>query len=710
MSEPTPYLFKLIADTETVICDPEPIDWASGSINMKRDLSLGGVFSSFMLDSLTFVGNSADLLRRLFSANEVNAQCALAIYWFKNSTREYVEFPSRYNVNFNTYEVVKVGKLHFGIRIKAVNTSEQTKFESRKDLEIDLNKDISVGGVPLMNSNYGGAKLKFYEINVSNFGRIESSGFIDYLLPDVVVLWPEFTSFASNFVYSDFPEMQGTKHISSDYSVKNCTPFFKNAKIKYENISIDYSADFRLQGGQTMELVLIEANSNYNIVNEYILSDLGGAGGVRRIVDSIDISVESGNSLFYVVRTIASRWQKSYITSTSISIRQQVATTPARTVKGYPIYTAFHLICQRIIDKQFAVYSDFFGLDGMPYSESETYQTESVNRFAHLVNGMSFREFSAASTLSFGNIFGIKKTERPSGNFTLSFKNLFQTAKTIWNVGYCFENGRIRIEPYSYFFKSNVIALDLSDRIGKYDIQSAVMMELIPVGLKSGFESYEYFTVNGLSEPNTSTQWTSPMRTDAKYENISPFRGDTKGIFDILSIPQEEAGSKDTKNDKDVFIIKTRRTLTGWKPETDQEISIDENSSVFKNELINRYFTPTRMLRRHGNRIRSGMMKVTGGVLRFQTSDKLQNLKTTGEGYTCTESEDIAINDLSAPIYRPIKHTVECYFDWSDLESIQLNPTALIKFSNTISGYLLSLKKKNDEARAEITIIERYVS
>jgi hypothetical protein len=118
------------------------------------------------------------------------------------------------------------------------------------------------------------------------------------------------------------------------------------------------------------------------------------------------------------------------------------------------------------------------------------------------------------------------------------------------------------------------------------------------------------------------------------------------------------------------------------------------------------------MLIRQGNRITSGFTTsdLKASKFIFQTSDKLQTLKTTGEGYTIAENDDILISNLPNPIYKPIKHTVECSFDYQDLEAIKALPYRWIKFSETISGYLLNLKKKNNEAKAEITIIQRYVS
>jgi hypothetical protein len=135
---PAKYLFKLVSATETVICNPEPLEWSSGSLTIKRDLENGGVFISFACDSLTFVGNGAELLKKLFTNAELNAQCTLIIYWWKSSTRAYVEFPTRFDINFNFYETVKIGKFNFGIRVKAVNNSVQTKFDNRHDIDIDI--------------------------------------------------------------------------------------------------------------------------------------------------------------------------------------------------------------------------------------------------------------------------------------------------------------------------------------------------------------------------------------------------------------------------------------------------------------------------------------------------------------------------------------------------------------------------------------------
>jgi hypothetical protein len=125
---------------------------------------------------------------------------------------------------------------------------------------------------------------------------------------------------------------------------------------------------------------------------------------------------------------------------------------------------------------------------------------------------------------------------------------------------------------------------------------------------------------------------------------------------------------------------------------------------------MNRYFTPARMLLRHGNRLAAGMTLFPDSLLKFQKSDKSCTLKTSGEGYNnLVESDDIPISQLGNPIYTAIKYTVFVPgWTFADTQVLQAHPFRYIKLSEAISGYLLSFKKKNGEDKVELTVIEKY--
>jgi len=701
----------LVSETETITCNPEPLEWASGSLEIKRDLDSGGIFSTYQSDSLTFIGNGAEMLRTLFEAYEVNAKCTLVVYWWKNSTRSYVEFPTRYDVNFNFYEKVKVGRFFFGVKIKAVNSSVQTKLDNRKDVDIDITKLVSVGDFQIM--EYADLKkgLHYSATNNFYFAELKKDYGIHGVLLNTVDDKDTYTSLPLDKRKSDFTEVQSVSYLTGVSNIKNVPAFFAPALYDYAELDIYYHFIFNVTqrhiGSFPWKIQILECAPNGEIVTIYDIAGFGGTNQRYTISDTTTISITKGNTVKFVCLCAGIHNTTAFVELSYISITQKVSSSPETQTEGFPVYEATERLCQHILDTQYPIYSDFFGRTGVVYNKSlSTYASENQLRFAHIQGGMNIRGIL------------LSNTDVP---LAFNFKDLFQTLKTIWNVGYSFEmidgEQRIRIEEYAHFFQ-DTLTLDLSSRITKYDIQSQVMPELIPIDIKSGFDNYEYLSLNGRSEPNTTNQRTSIMNTATKFENISAFRGDTKGIIDNLSNPvSTESGSTDTKGDNAIFIVKTQRPsppVAGWDwvPEKATNIQIVDDTSLFKEDLLNRYFTPTRMLLRQGNRIASGMTKFLTSYLRFQKSDKSSSLITTGEGITeLAENADILVSDLDAPIYKAIKHTtIIPAWTFTDLETLQSAPFGYIKFSDTISGYLLSFKKKNNEDKAEISIIEKYTS
>jgi uncharacterized protein (TIGR02145 family) len=714
---PARYQFKLVTETQSVICDPEPIEWASGSLEMKRDLTAGGVFVSFACDSLTFVGTGAKLLKDLFEADELNAKCTLVISWWKGATRSYIEFPNRFSIDFNFYETVKVGSFTFGVRVKAVNSSMQTKLDSRQDIDVDITKLVSIGGFNIVEFPFTLKKKLRYSATDMYYNAKMSKDPDNSQFQHTADL-VTYSSIPINKISSQFAEIQSAGY-TTNQSLGNIPSFFVNALFDYV-FDIKYTivvvVDDRWAGSDPFTLQILETSGvgiATAIINAYELGTFGNEENAFSFDDTVAISVSAGNSLKLVVMNAGIDAQyHAHSVEQYLTITQKIASAPITITEGFPVYDAMERVLQHILDVQYPFYSEFFGRTEKFYNSlTAFYATENQLRFAHIQSGLNQRGLP------------LNSSSLPSAEGTpllLNFKNLFKCMQAIWNVGYSFEiltgetTPRIRIEEYSHFFQ-NVEVLDLSSRINKYDIQSVVMPELVPNDLKSGFDNFEYLSANGRAEPNTTSERTSVINTATKFENISPLRGDTKGILDNLSSPISVDESKDTKGDSDVFIVKSQKSATyEWIPETGENITVDNGTSLFGESLLNRYFTPSRMLIRQGNRIKTGMTKLDSlSVLRFQKTDKYSSLETTGEGITIKENADVLISSLADPIYRPVKHTIECLFTLSDLETISANPLGYLTFGENISGYLirgylLSLKKRNNEDKAEITIIEKH--
>jgi len=469
--------------------------------------------------------------------------------------------------------------------------------------------------------------------------------------------------------------------------------------IKLSLTTITGSSQFRLR----LEVLDIASGiiSPVNISPLYTSADSGD----KTITVNETVSLAIGESLvIYAFTYLRFPEQVKYnILSTEITVKETILTAATTTIDAFPIYETGERLAQHIMDTQYPFYSEYFGrLDSAYNLAGDFYLSENQLRFMSFASGLNIR----GATIGADN-----------NPLTLSWDTWFKAVNSMYNIGYTFETiddfYRIRVEEYAFFFVDSEV-LDISSRICVYDIESEVMPELAYLSVKSGYKTAEYLATNGRGEYNTNSQRTSMLNTDAEFDNISPVRADTKGIIDLINASVDTTGSTDEKADNQMFAIKTQRNTTvgatDWDAETNENIAVENDSSLFGDTGLNLYITPTRMLRRMGSRLKVALMKYLSSYLRFQTADKLQTLETTGEGYTTVENDDILVNDLTAPIYRPIKHRVEVMLTWADIELIQANPLQRITFSSSITGWILNIKKKNNEDKGVIEIIEKYVS
>lgn len=724
---PEKYRFKLFnpdTNQEQTLRVP-PIEWESGTIQLDRDIDVGGVFVSFVVDSLTFIKEGAKFLRDIWNEKEINGRCDLIVSYLKLPQMEYQEMPSRFSLNFATCKpYVKVGNQSIGFLIEATKSDILVKLENRRDKDIDISKRYitvdsegnnkeyikTIGGAELLpysespylplkkNIAFDSIDVDFNTVFVGNYtnsGRINNND--DYWI---------YTQFDMQFSANDITECQ---EVSYKTDIRNINDIVNCLENSQEDKEIVFSYDLVVEvtnrkGGifnprNVYAFFLEVIDSDNNIISSERVEDIGKFKNYYFLKDTRTLNVKTGESVRFYIRTDDTSGIDAYIRDSKIKITQNVAQYEGKTCEGFPLYEACERTLQHITDTQFPFYSEFLGRTDVVYNLSgDKYSSENQLRFAHVLSGLNLR--GRPEDLKGGTLF--------DDNIPLSinFDDLFDSVNALYNIGYQEETidgfKRIRFENYGWFF-DDIMALDLSDRLTRYDIESEVMSELAYVEVKSGFEDYSYERINGRGEFNTESSRTSIINTDSTYEIVSKLRADTMGISEKIT---QELTTEDTEEDNELFIIKTQRG-NDWKPEKQENITIDDNTSLFGADSFNLYYSPTRMLVRHGNRLKASLLKYLSSYFRFQKSDKLQTLRTTGEGYSVTENDDILVNSLDSAIWKPIKHTVTCKFTFDDFETFLANKKGWIKLSNEISGYLLSLKKVNNEDRATIEIIEK---
>lgn len=705
---PAKYRFRIESNLGNIICDREPIGWESGVLEIARDIESGGVFSQFNAGSLVFVGNAAKLLNDLWDTSEFNFEASLIVEYLDNSDGNYKILGNKLKIQPDTSSPrVKVGRTAFGFQVQATDSGLKTKLDKRKDVDVDLTKLISVGGYNIVDFVDPKINLNYPEVFIQNSGRWFRGDRFD--MPRLAGS-VSYTSVPLYVRTNDFAESQDVSYVTAKTALSFIDPFFANAKFDYTDLAFKYFFQVEVKdkdNSTPWSIKVFETNILGDIVyNETTLETFGTEKGNFNFEGERTISVDENNYLRLAIEVQDIADIDANIRNSEVIIIQSIQSSPAKTVEGLPIAKALKRCLQHILDVQTPLFTPQFGTTDDIYKDDGTkYLTEDQLTFCHLQSGLNIR----------GELLGDMNS--PLATLAISFDDLFNFCQVAHDSGYGItnENGfeQIKIDKYENFFKDNIV-LDFSDDLTIYDIETTVIPEVAYSKIQTGFENFEYKEVNGRGEPNTTAKRTSIILTESEFNNVSKkVRGDSKGIFDNLAFTVQDNGTTDTESDIQIFATKTQRSGDEWVPESDENIEIENDSSLFGESLLNRYYTPSRMLRRR-RILKTGLTKFPASNLRFQVADKLQTLKTTGtaqsglDQYTMTENDDILVDDLINPVFGVKKHKAAVSFTFDNLTTILNDPTASVRFIPGIEGYLLNLKKENNKAQAEIEIIEKY--
>lgn len=697
---PNPLIFELISEEGNVTCLNIPKEYQSLAVALNRDMDASGVFIEFEAESLTFTGKpERDLLELLWVRKGITARCVLRIKYFDYITRSYKTYSDNFVLDFESYKKIKQIETVNATQLKTKNTSLREKLKDREKIKVDLSKLTSIEGFKIQDWAINNNILAIPQLNEYPTAKYRLDDNIDLVVPKNPL--KAFTV-PTNVIISDLEEAQlvsafaGAQYLNED-----------NALIKQATIEriVSLRVNIIIEGLETVlpntvnlfyrvtgqDQVLIPRTSNLkweNIeINNIIIPQ-----GQSLIVYGLFLSSSSN----YTSRI---RFKPNNITITSSAI-----ISPAKNIETFTIYKAIERCLQIILDKQYPLKSDFFGTtDDVKNANGEKYTSENQERFANIFNGLSARG------LVLNDI---------NNSVAISFNDLFKSLKSIWNVGYDIEiidgEERVVIEDQNYFF-STKIGTDLTQRINKIELEYEALPDLVYSEFETGYKSFLYENRNGRGEYNTTNIRTSLIPLDNKYDNISEIRSDTAGIATLLRAPivpdgiNEASGTEDVDGDNDIFIIKSQRNGLNWKAELQENVQIVNDTSIYKTSSLNLFITPTRNLLRHSATIVCGLDKERNSFLRFQNSEKLQDLKTTNGVTEITENQDILINDLGDPRWMPARYFVEIPFYHADIISLISNKNKLVKLADDIQGWLVGKVKCNLITKnIELSILEKF--
>lgn len=692
--------YKFVLDTEigVFILDEAPLEWAKMKVLLKRDPIYKGIFPEFILDKLTFIGVGKDKLKELFDTKGIFAKATLRVYYLSKTTFEYKKLPTDYKLDFNVYffenNQVKINALPLGIL---------ADLRLRENFEIDVTKLKSVGEFQIQDYENLKKFITFPEIKGYYIADFLDENYNLIFLTSSDQPKDSFFTFPMTNISSDFfvDEIQNIPF--GEWSSIDATDGF--FYFSEENRVIEIKGDIDLDvlqfvGGAAVLINIVRIDDNDVRYDNYI--PFVNVVGKQIVHIDETITVNKKDSLVLYCRVIITG--SSYPATVEIAIKNSVKIkisdafieTPQRTVEGFPLYELNERALQIICDKQFPFYSEYLGREDVKKNLTEYYSSENQLRFAHILNGLNIRG---------------AKLDNINNNLAITFKKLWKTENACYNLALGLKevdgDYRIEIERFQDFFLEEE-GLDLSGRIDEIKIKQESAAELLYAQISTGWNKNEYEENNGRGEYNGKNERLSTIPSDNKFDNVCDFRGDTKGMTTLLTKP---FSTEDVKGDDDVFIVKTQRDSDDWKAETDENIQILDDSSLFQEGSLNLYFTPTRNLLRHKQELATGLDKKANSKLTFQTGSNLQTLKTT-DGFTVvTENEDLRVHLIMPPKFDYKFLIAEIPFYEEDFEILKDNLKKYITLSDNLKGWLWGegLEWNMTKNTATIKLIKKWL-
>ena len=730
---PSPVVFVLSGYGKTCNCKPLPLEWKECVREMSRDSKNGGLSNTLLVDSLTFVGTGAQFLKDILTANEATGECNLSIGFLKDMSYTY----STYKIDFTTYQKVKVGNKAIGYKFKCINTSATQKLLDRSKVNLNILSTETIGGMQLSDNLTGALmKVKFPALYSSFAARYSSR--MQYKTDpyyDLSALEKGLNSVPLTDFTSDFGESQRVNYQYGQANVTDLTPLFKSSS-EDKTLTVGFDLNFYVdeafgsflgyKKAVTVKYAIYNgstliSSANCPVVAASNANPFGDEKGHKRIFGSFNVDIKYGESLYLYVEVNRTDGKVHFVrpkTKTpdnefgvTVTIAQTVVNTPETIREGVPVYEFFDRLASLMLDNQWAFYSEFFGRTDSPYfQDPETgeylyYSTENQERFAHIFSGTNVRGLALSDA---------------NASINTNFDEAFQSLSSLYCLGYAIENWtyngivreRLRIEPLSYFYQ-NVQSVDLSDRISTLDIEETYMDEFAYVQIIGGYKNYVFENANGRGEYNTEVTRSTVLATNNDLDLQSEFAASTIMFVNCLAKPMETTGSEDIEEDDKVLILKTQRDTStpatnAWKPETNENITIENDSSLFKDSSLNLFFTPYWNLYRNAQKIVVALQKQLSSKIKFRTSTKTSSLETTYNGITVKENSDIIVGNLPAPLVDPFELVLTCKWTQNDEDLFNANPYGFLKLTDSLNGYVKKKSWKLKENKATFTLIKKH--
>lgn len=366
--------------------------------------------------------------------------------------------------------------------------------------------------------------------------------------------------------------------------------------------------------------------------------------------------------------------------------------------KIFMLHEALSRITESITDNRLTVRSDYFG------------------RIDSEVNNPGKDGAAGLRCLTTGLL--LRNAEPKDGydpKFTASFKDLLDGLIATDAVGIGIEGGRLRVEPWEYFYQDTIILVcdDIAEITRKVD--PAMCFALAGIG----YAKWEAEEWNGIDGFHGKRQYRTKLKNvDTRLEQYSKLVADAYAIESTRRRGIYEP-SKDWRYDNDIFIFDLKREEGIISVNTG---SGDPNTLIDPETVFNVELSPARNAARWFSYIMQGVKPSRGDQLIYTgtegyagartSSNKVQPIMT---GTNIPESGNISRDAISGsivgisntPFLRPETVEFEYPLTFAEFAKIKANPYGMIVF-NGEAGWIRSIEADLFRGIAKFVLIPEY--
>lgn len=680
----------------------EPIGWNGFVYKLIRDDKYHGVFFEASANSLTFIGDAAEIITHAKETIGIDANLIFRAEYKCEGSREF-STGLEGRINIGSYE--RTCGLDCRVKVGIEQDTCAMTFKNRVDQKVSVDSTNSMDGVDL--TQYSGLNIPLtlptQEIPISADAQVAGEGdglslenMVFFLGEQNLLVRPTYGVVNDNSILTgqldnpvnDFQDpteffLLSPQVLLEENSDCISQDFYYKIRLKGA-VDIDITdstgsfAFFSLRtvvdvwdgegthvgpGNQTGDATPLHNDLVDFLVDDPIPFDVTYTGTVNIPVGS---AIYAYIKIYYsagIDTNATANFNIAFDPETSFYL-YNVKECPPTEAKVYLVNETLARLTEIITDRCFTVKSDYYGrTDSQPYA----HDSDGCGSLRALTSGLKIR---AAEDKEY---------------FT-SFTEIFEGLKGIDNIGMGILDGDVRVEPVEFFYKDIEILRipNIPTMTTEYDESKVYSV------IKIGYKTWEAQEVKGILEFNSNKEFRTSVRSvNNVIDAMSNLIASGSIIESIRFERLLDTGEKDGTFDNESFIFSLRRTAYGY--EVEQGIIENPENIANPNTAYNWRIRPMYNLMRWFKSMANSYINLqnTGSKLFFNSGTG--NYEAGGnisvydpcslESQKIFENTDLDVSkykELVLPIHGPdiVKFTYP--MSYKDYELIKSNPYGYI--------------------------------